>query len=596
MEKYILYFLNIIISFIGLYSFNYSLGLADNSQAISSIFTIIFYVFLFKLNIKYLFSKEKMYNQILIYILSTLFSFCSVVGYNLTKFNYSFLNKGITYFYILAMVPSIASLIKYGLAKLNIFIDKIKKINFPKIDNLIFGNKKLVFIKCLIIILIAWLPVLLAFYPGIFSYDSSVQLNEVINPDNLSNNNPIIHTLILGNIIKLGKSIFNSYNIGIFIYTILQILILATVLSIEISYLNKKKCSFTFKIITLLIFMFMPAYSVMGITATKDIVFSAFFSLYFIKIVEMCTNTNEYFKSKLNIVLTIILAFLFLIFRHNGYYAYIVFIPFCILILRKHWKKLLIILLFPIILYNTYLNIVNDILNITPEKFPSAVLCVPVQQLARTYNLSSNLTELEKEKLDKLKLEENSYQYYEDHKVDSVMWKLNMNIITNNISEYIDLYLSIGSKNINTYIDAFLANTIGYWYIGDELPDDETYRTYIEIRTRDDFNNTNDEIKFESKLPILYNFYFNMIEKAQYKNIPVISTIANVAFNIWILIISTFYILYKKNYKNLVPLLLFYGLLVTLFIGPVAILRYAYPIFISLPIILFLCFDQCKEN
>lgn len=591
MKKYILYILNVIISFIGLISIGYSLGVANNTEFVSSIITIIIYILIIKLNSKYLYKKDGVYNGILIYILSLLFSFASVVGYNLTEVNYSLLDKGITYFYILGLVPTISSFIKYLLYNLEGFIKKIKKFKFKKVDEILFKNNKFVFIKSLGLILLGWLPLLLAFYPGIFSYDSSVQLNEVLK-GGLSNNNPILHTLIVGNIVKLGKTLFNSYQVGVLIYTIIQMIFLATVLSLIITYLNKKKCSFTFKFVTLLLFMFMPAYSVLGITTTKDVFFAGFFTLYFLKIIEMFTNTEKYFKSKLDMITTILLAFLFLVFRHNGYYAYLVFIPFCLIVMRKYWLKLLIILLIPIILYKGYIAKVNDILNIIPEKFPSAVLCIPLQQVARTYNISSNLTAEEKEKLDVLKLEENAYEFYQDHKSDSIMWRVNLNIIMNNSDEYLDLYLNIGKKNFISYTDAFLANTMGYWYIGDKLPDDETYRTYVEIRTRDDFNNTNGEIRFESKIPFLYNFYFDMIENGGYQKIPVISTIANVGFNVWILVICSFYILYKREYKKLVPLMLFYGLLGTLIIGPVAILRYAYPIFTSIPLIIYLAFKE----
>lgn len=40
---------------------------------------------------------------------------------------------------------------------------------------------------------------------------------------------------------------------------------------------------------------------------------------------------------------------------------------------------------------------------------------------------------------------------------------------------------------------------MGYWYIGDTLPDKETYRTYIEVRSVDDFHNTNDQINLKVK-------------------------------------------------------------------------------------------------
>ena len=225
--------------------------------------------------------------------------------------------------------------------------------------------------------------------------------------------------------------------------------------------------------------------------------------------------------------------------------------------------------------YNAYSGPIRESLNI------------PIQQLVRSYNLSSDLTDKEKN------LIENVFDYselknYESHKSDRIKNTFKEDIYERNKSEYLKLWVNVGLKHPLTYIDAFFAINYGYFYIGDNLPDNQTYRTLIEIRCRDDLKNT--DIHFESKIPWLYNFYYDLIENGTYNKIPLVSFLFNVAFYTIIFIISFFYIWYKKKYNLLIPLIPLIILLTVNLCGPVSLLRYIYPIIICIPIILYLCY------
>lgn len=562
-------------------------NLNKNSFFINSILCIILYLSLYKIISKYLsYEKENKRLKVFSILLSIIFSFTFVVGYNLTMYDQSYLGRIPTYIQIVSILPLLISIFKFLLVNIDKFREKAKKSTNHKLDQLLF--QKHAFIKSLGLIILAWIPVFLAFYPGIFSYDSSVQLNEVMN-NSLSNGSPIAHTVIVGGCVKLGKFLFHSYNTGIAIYSIIQMILLASAFAFVIYYFNKKKAPFLLKIITLIIFMFLPTFSTMAITTTKDVFFASFVTMLFPFLMEMVTNTESYFKSKKKIIITIILILLTCIFRHNGYYSFLVLSIFLIIGLRKHWKKILLIILTCIVAYKSYLFGITKMLNLTSENVmaKSAIMCIPIQQFGRLYTSNVKLTDYEKKMLDAL-VTNNAYRFYESHKSDAIAWYFNGNKIYDEPIPYMKLYVKLGLKHPIIYLDAFLANTMGYWYIGDLLPDQGTYRTYIEIRTIDDFKNTNNEIKFDSKLPKLFEVYYDLIEKAEYQKIPILSLLMSVPFHIMLLLMLSIIAIYEKKYKKIIPLSFFYGLMLTLLLGPVALLRYSLSVLTCIELIVYL--------
>ena len=87
----------------------------------------------------------------------------------------------------------------------------------------------------LVFILLCWLIYIIAFYPAIMSPDPSFQILQFFGIDNkystyvnlidksviITNHHPVIHTLLIGSCVKLGTSLFDSTNIGLFIYSII---------------------------------------------------------------------------------------------------------------------------------------------------------------------------------------------------------------------------------------------------------------------------------------------------------------------------------------------------------------------------------------
>ncbi len=585
--------LSAIFSFISLWVFLGITETMNNTYFISSILIILIYIVFYKIIDKYLWNEKlTIRGNVFVTIWAVLFSFTLVVGYNLTAFDCSYLERISTYGSIIGILPILISLGKYFICNIDTWLQKLKEIKFKKIDSFLF--EKHTFLKSTILILLAWLPIFLAFYPGIFSYDSSVQLNEYVT-GGFSNGNPIIQTLIVGFFVTTGKSLFGSYNSGVALYSVFQMIIFAFSFAFIIRYLTKKKVPPLFKYFTLLLFMFLPTFSIMATVTTKDVFYAAVTNFLLPFLIDMVIDSKSFFKNKKNILITIILFLILFICRHNGYYSFLAFFVFALLGLRKYWKQILIIGLVCIGSYKAYLHEVDKILNVGSPSAAGAMLSVPIQQIGRLYRANVYLTDYERYMLDNLVVDD-AYSRYESHKSDSISFYFRGYLVYDHLREYLSIYAHLGMRYPIIFIDAFLANTMGYWYLGDKLPDQGTYRTYVETRTRDDLHNTNDEIKFDSKIPWLFDIYYDIGEHASYQSIPLLSTLMSVPFYILTLLTLSLYILYKKEYRKVIPLSLFYGLLVTLFLGPVALLRYSLSIVTTMSCVVYLAFCPIKKD
>ena len=154
---------------------------------------------------------------------------------------------------------------------------------------------------------------------------------------------------------------------------------------------------------------------------------------------------------------------------------------------------MLIMLLLPLILFKLYEGLLYPSLNVTSGDSREAYSVI-MQQYANVYN-NCELDSNDKEMLLQL-MDNDAWSKYEPHKSDIIKNEFNTQIFEANLMEYVKLYVKLGLHYPSQYINAFLNLTYGYWYPNDLLPDNTTYRKYIEVYTGGD-------ITFESKIPWL---------------------------------------------------------------------------------------------
>lgn len=101
----------------------------------------------------------------------------------------------------------------------------------------VVGGKEASYWKTALKLAIIWLPNVIAKYPGAFCPDSVWQFQQGMGLLGFTSHHPPFHTLMIKICVLIGDRIFYSYNIGSFIFILLQYLIMTAIFAYTIYYL-----------------------------------------------------------------------------------------------------------------------------------------------------------------------------------------------------------------------------------------------------------------------------------------------------------------------------------------------------------------------
>lgn len=539
--------------------------------------------------------KDENKSSISTKLLSFLFSFIFIFGNSYKLANSWKLIFGSILNIIVSIIMFIGYyiLFSYTLKKIHIFLDNYKN------NNILINNRVLkifnnhTFLFSLFTILFCWLIYIIAFYPIILSPDPSFQIKQffgeytkymdyIIPIDKnitITNHHPVIHTFLLGICVKLG-TIINNDNLGFFLYSIIQILILSSTLSYVIYYMKSIKTNKKIIKITLIIFSLTPVYALYSMSAVKDVIFTSIFILFNILIFDI--NKNNKFKLK-KIFILMILIMLLVLFRNNGIYIVLITLTFMLTnnILRK---KILIIILFTLLFNYSYNNILLPNMKISAGSIRE-VLSIPFQQTARyvKYNYSS-LDSGEKEAIDKVLELDTLADRYEEEISDPVKNKFNKNANKNDLKKYFIAWFKGFKKNPETYIESTLNNVYGYFY-----PNKTRWYVYYNYYNILEENNIDYHY---NKLSNLRNILSNYAIIFPY--IPILGLIVNIGFNTLILLFMCIYLITKR--KNIIFLIPSLTVLMVCIASPVnAYFRYAMPYIFSMPLLISMFLHKIND-
>lgn len=94
-----------------------------------------------------------------------------------------------------------------------------------------------VWLPSFVIMLLCWLPTLLAFYPGLFTNDVPDQAVETMGA--YHTHHPLIHTLFLQACLHVGD-LFGNANIGVVLYCVIQMSLLAAAMAAVLTFIYRK--------------------------------------------------------------------------------------------------------------------------------------------------------------------------------------------------------------------------------------------------------------------------------------------------------------------------------------------------------------------
>lgn len=535
-------------------------------------------------------------------ILSIIYSTFIIVGNSFIKYDsfkliekYPILNiifyiiLIISFYFILKKIFNLLESKKQILPKLN----KFKKTKIYKTFD------KHPFLFSLIFMLLCYLPYIISFYPAILSPDPSYQIKQYFKIPNkystysvmldpsvtITNHHPVIHTLLLGTCVKIG-TLINNVNLGLFIYSVIQILTLTSTLAYTIKFLKNQNINNNYLLLMLLVYSLVPAFPFYSMSAVKDVIFTSLIILYITKLYEFI-KTDEITIS--NIIKTFILMILIILFRNNGIHTLALSFPFLLLLKKtKKYKYKIITLIILFLGFNyTYNNIILPYFKITPTSIRET-LSIPFQQTARYVKYhESEISDNEKEAIDKVLEYATLKERYKNEIADPVKNKYNKYTTKEELKDYFKVWFIELLKHPKTYIEATINNTYGYYY-----PIKTNWYIYHKFDSRilkDGFNYHYNNLNTSRKILTTYGQTF--------QSIPIFNIFVNIGINVWILIFMLSYLIYLKKYKEIIYLSPSFILILVCIASPVnTYFRYAMPYVFALMLNYGLFMKEVKTN
>lgn len=462
------------------------------------------------------------------------------------------------------------------------------------------GTKRKCFWYSWLGIVVCWIPVFLAYYPAIMSYDFHRQSAEAYNGYIWFNDHhPLIHTFLIRVFLLLGDAL-GSYEIGMAIFSALQMLILAAVLAYSCNVIGRITLRVWPVVMMAVIYGILPVHPILAMSMTKDILFTAFFLLLVLLIWErrhLVSLQDGYAVSKRKrtvlwaaILLTGILTMLL---RNNAVYAFVVFAVFYVLISAGERLRIAILCAAIVVCGMGCKAGIREAMD-AGKGSTSEMFSVMMQQFARVGSRQSQVLTEEDYVIINKYVPEELWSNYNPAIADSVKgmiaayyydaWK-------EDIPGMLVDWVKIGVRYPNEYIDAFLALTSGYWFL-DDVSHAEVlgYGADTNLGLLYTFNASNTDVfegvESKSFLPGLLERYQKIVNGNSYYGWPVVSILFKPAFYCWLLLLVMVSWWYRKESQKQLLLLLPLLYLMTLVLGPVVNFRYIYPVMVVVPVLL----------
>lgn len=440
------------------------------------------------------------------------------------------------------------------------------------------------------IIFVPYFLVFLSMWPGNFMFDAKYQLMNV-NDQYYTTHHPLIHTLMMGIPYQWGVKWGNAA-LGISFYTLAQILCVSCAYAYAVWYLNKRIRNKKLTVGLLLWFALFPLHPIYAITATKDVMFAAFFVAFVIYQIRYFLDGESFGVG--SYVGMILCGVGLVLFRNNGKYALIVALLGTLILVKKNRQRLvaLALLISVLVLSSVFNNMLIRYTKATTNDEYRETMSIPLQCLARVASVREN--ELPEDLYQEITLyiSEDTISKYYPFNADPVKNSANEELLEKNILNFLKLCVKVGMRFPGEFTEAFLTNTLGYWKIGEKA-----YCTEYNIAIAHQLIENGPEIIKQDYCPPVYKIYYWLFGgDMNYLKVPVLSFAMRSDTYLWITILLGIWCIYRRKRTEGIAVLLPIAYLLTCLLGPISFTRYVYCLIVSCPLLFTVCVRKKAEE
>lgn len=480
------------------------------------------------------------------------------------------------------------------------------------------GAVKYVDLLIFVFLLLSWLPVLLAVYPGFFVYDAQEEWLQVASR-NFTTHHPLVHVLLLGGIVCAVHKVTGSYNLGIACYMVVQMMIVSGCFTYLHIFMRRRKVAKGVRILSLLYFAFFPVIVMFTLCSAKDTLFTSALLLLILGLLDLGSDREVFFASRKKMIFFVLSALAMMLFRKNGVYAFAVMAAALLFYMNKtqesrepepageqsgekgkqdgkssvrrakdsslYLKKmgmLLAVIFGAYFLINSSLTVLLNAKNEENQE----ILTVPIQQLARTYKFSPEAFSQDDVKALHEVLPEEALVLYNPKLSDPVKVHFQNAVYAADKLRYAKLWLKIGLRKPLSYVNAWLMNSYGFWY-PDTVIDVYSGNTVFTFTYGDSsyFGYEVEEPGYrDSKIPWLDRAYRKLSLEISQEKVPIYSMLYSPGGLFWCIVFVFATMLYRRKYHIVMPYLMVLLVWLTVILGPTYLPRYVLIFWFGLPL------------
>lgn len=461
------------------------------------------------------------------------------------------------------------------------------------LEGFIAQFKRTPFLWSFTLLTLFWSLVALTTYPGTFMGDTMDQILMYYGVYDRAAEHPVLSTLTTGWFIRLGE-FFGSGNIGIFLLTLFQLILVSAAFSFAVSLFVKLTKQGGMGIVMILLIGLIPSVQGTVFILTKDIPFSAFFIVYIATLIAYFYDNQYFFQHKLYLA-QIVSIILMMLFRYNTLHfvapTLLIYLIGSLFVKKetRFYKSIIAMGMVGLVLaslLNTVL--VNQFAEVQPEPKRREMLSVPFQQTARYAKYHDDeVTKEEKEIINRVLDYDAIKKNYNPYRSDPVKRTHKEKATSEEMSAYFKLFIkqslhhpllafeSLAASHSNLFN---LNRSMNSYYDSEIYVDEpgEVPKAYSDFGKKHGFKESRRSAQFSRTRLNFYHWW---------DQLPLLSQINN--YGSYIFLLFTMFAIYLRDKKwkyaaICIPIL---GIVATLIAGPITMgyIRYCLPVILVVP-------------
>ena len=311
--------------------------------------------------------------------------------------------------------------------------------------------------------LFCWLPYYLYQYPGIMTPDSINQLEQILGVIPWSNHHPWVHTLVFGFFYHIGYALTGNMVAAVSVYTFFQMCLLAGSVAYFISTLRSHKIRPFVLLLIMAFYALIPYHAVFSVTVWKDIPFAAAVLFFSCAVLRLSVQNQVCFK---NLAVLFIAGVMICLFRSNGWYAFLLAMPFLLFGFRRKAKAVYLPLFAALFVAVIVKYPVMSAFHVQQPDFIESV-SIPMQQITAVIcngrYLSDEELALIEEVVDLTYIHDLYNPTFADN-IKELVRAGNQDYLVTHKNEFLKLWIDLGLRYPGDYLTAYVNQTYGYWY------------------------------------------------------------------------------------------------------------------------------------